>query len=143
MGVLKVKKGINHQTLSKNWMVSTEMALRTVNRTTQRGIRTVLRPSLSCCWRTNDLQLQYQRLRHHVYTDTFKAGTTSRRGNVYAQAYTTSCHWCKAIPMKINIEAHKTFSLLFQQDGVPPRMIMDGSKEQTLGKSRKKFQEAS
>ena len=136
----KGKKRINHQTLSKNCMVSPEMALRTVKRTTRRGIRTVLHTSLYRFWRSNYHQLRYRRLIHHVYIYTLKAGTNSRSGNVFAKAYTTNFHWCRSIPMKINIEAHKTFSLLFQQDGVPPRMIMDGSKEQTLGKSRKKFQ---
>ena len=127
--VSKGKKGINHQTLSKNCMVSSEMALRTVKRTTHRGIRTVLHTSLSHCWRTNGRQLRYRRLRHHVYIDTLKSVTTSRNGNIYAKAYTTNFHWCTSISMKINIEAHKTLSLLLQRDGVPPRMIMDGSKE--------------
>ena len=91
----KGKKRINHQTLSKNWMVSPEMALRAVKRTTHRGIRTVLHTSLSHCWRTNDRQLRYRRLRNHVYTDTLKEGTTSRSGNVYAKAYTKNLHWCR------------------------------------------------
>ena len=92
VGVSEVKKGINHQTLSKNFMVSPETALRTVNRTNQRGIRTIFHPSLYCCWRNNDRQLHYRRIRHHVYIDTLKAVTTSSRGNVYDKAYTTSIH---------------------------------------------------
>ena len=114
VGVSKGKKGINNQTLSNNCMVSPETALRTANRTTQQGIRTVLYPSLSRRWRTNDRQLRYWRLRHDIYTDTLTVGTTSRRNNVYAQAYTTSFRWCRAMPMKKRSEAHKTLSLLFQ-----------------------------
>ena len=139
----KGKKGIIHQTLSKNWMVSPETALRTVNRTTQRGIREVLHPSLSRCWITNDRQLRYLRLRHHVYTDTLKSGNNYCRDNVYAQAYTTSFHWCRAMPMKKKSKAQKTLSLLFQRYGVPLSMIMDGSKDQTLGKFKNKCQEDS
>jgi hypothetical protein len=30
-------------------------------------------------------------------------------------------------------EAHETLSLLFHRDGVPPTMVLDGSKEQCLG----------
>ena len=85
MGVSKGKKGMNHQTLSNNWMVSPEAELRAVNRTNQRGIRTVIHPSLSSNWITNDCQLQYWRLKHHVYTDTLKARTTYCRGNVYVK----------------------------------------------------------
>ena len=135
----KGRKRINHQTLLKNWMVYPEKALRKVNRTTQQGIRTVLHFSLSRRWRTNDCHLQYQMLGHHVYNDNLKSGTTYCRGNVYVQAYTTSFHLCRAMPMKKKSDVHETLSLLFVQDGVPPRIIMDGSKEQTLGKFKKNF----
>ena len=44
--------------------------------------------------------------------------------------------------MKLKSEAHNLLLLLFQCDGVPPKMIMNGSKEQTLGRFRKKCQDA-
>jgi hypothetical protein len=34
-------------------------------------------------------------------------------------------------------DAHNSLLLLFQRNGVPPKMIMDGSKEQTLGQFKK------
>ncbi len=37
-------------------------------------------------------------------------------------------------PMKTKSEAHKALSLMFQREGVPLSMVMDGSMEQTLGK---------
>ena len=43
--------------------------------------------------------------------------------------------------MKKKSDAHEALSLLAQRDGVPPVMIMDGSKEQTMGKFRKKTRE--
>ena len=39
-------------------------------------------------------------------------------------------------------DAHETFSLLFQLDAVPPKMIVDGSKEQTLGDFKREVAEA-
>ena len=42
--------------------------------------------------------------------------------------------------MKKKVDNHETFSLLFNRDGVLPKMFMDGSKEQTLGSFRKKRQ---
>jgi hypothetical protein len=39
-------------------------------------------------------------------------------------------------------EAHETLSLLFHRDGVPPTMVLDGSKEQTKGDFKRKFCEA-
>jgi hypothetical protein len=44
--------------------------------------------------------------------------------------------------MKLKSDAHDLLSLLFQRDGVAPKMIMDGSKEQTLGRFKKKCQDA-
>ena len=40
--------------------------------------------------------------------------------------------------MKKNSEAHETLSLMFKRDGVPPRMIVDNSKEKSLGEFRRK-----
>ena len=45
--------------------------------------------------------------------------------------------------MKKKSEAANTADLLFHCDGVPTKMIMDGSKEQTLGRFCKKCLEAS
>ncbi len=39
-------------------------------------------------------------------------------------------------------EAYKSLSLIFHWDGVPPMMIFDGSKEQTLGDFKRKLKEA-
>ena len=39
-------------------------------------------------------------------------------------------------------DAHEALSLLFQRDGVPPKMISDGSKEQNLGVFKRKVTEA-
>jgi hypothetical protein len=44
--------------------------------------------------------------------------------------------------MTRNGEAHETLSLVFHLDGVPPRMIFDGSKEQTTADFKRKLQEA-
>ena len=38
--------------------------------------------------------------------------------------------------------AHESLSLLFQRDGVPPKMIVDGLKEQTLVDIKRKVAEA-
>jgi hypothetical protein len=39
-------------------------------------------------------------------------------------------------------EAHETLSLLFHRDGVPPNMVLDGSKEQCKGDFKRKLHEA-
>ncbi len=44
--------------------------------------------------------------------------------------------------MKTKGEAHKALSLMFQREGVPPSMVMDKSKEQMMGKFRRKLVDA-
>jgi hypothetical protein len=39
-------------------------------------------------------------------------------------------------------EAHETLSLLFHRDGVPPTMVLDGSKEQCHGDFKRKLHKA-
>lgn len=48
--------------LARNWGIDRATARRTIESTTQRGIRTLLHPTLSRRFRTNDRQLRYRRL---------------------------------------------------------------------------------
>ncbi len=48
----------------------------------------------------------------------------------------------QAYPMKTKGEAHAALSLMCQHEGIPPLMIMVGSKEQTLGKFHQKHEDA-
>ena len=83
------KKQVDSTTLAKYWNIDRKKASNTVKLTTQRGVRSTLHPSLSQGYPTNDRMLRYNRLPHPVFTDTLKAGTKSKRRNVYGQAYCT------------------------------------------------------
>ena len=63
------------------------------------------------------------------------------RQNKYAQVYCTKFGWARAFLMKAKSQTHETYSLLAQRDGVPIKLVFDGSKEQTLGEFRKKVKE--
>ena len=43
--------------------------------------------------------------------------------------------------MKKKSDAHEGLSKMAQRDGVPPVIVMDGAKEQTMGSFRKKAKE--
>lgn len=119
------------------------MTTRTVKATTQRGIRTVLHPTLLRRFRTNDRQLRYRRLPIDCFTDTLFANTTSRRNHKCAQIFSTLEGWCRAYPMSTKSLAHKGLSLLFQRGGVPNTLIIDGAKEQiSMGLFRHKCRES-
>jgi hypothetical protein len=58
------------------------------------------------------------------------------------QVYSTSFRWARTHPMKCKGEAHETSPLICHLDGVLPTMVVDNSKEQTLGKFQRKLREA-
>ena len=86
--------------------------------------------------------LRYDRLPRALFSDKLIAGSVYKRGNKYAQVYGASFGWTQDLPMAKKGDAHETLYLLFRRDGVPPEMIMDGSKEQTLGNFNNKLKEA-
>ena len=114
---------IDFATLANRWMISPAKAKQTVQRTTQRGVRTCINPTLARRFPTNDRMLRYTRLPHPTFTDTMFAGTASKQGNKCAQIFSTSFGWCRAHPMTSKGEAHESLSLLFHRDGVPPMML--------------------
>jgi hypothetical protein len=134
-------KQFDPQLLARNWGIDIQTVKRTVNVTTQRGVRTVLHPTLSRRFRANDRQLRYRRLPLDCFTDTLISNTKSRRNNIYAQVFATSDGWCRAYPMQKKSQAHEGLSLLFQREGVPNMMVMDGAREQMMGEFRKKCRE--
>ena len=68
-----------------------------------------------------------------MFTDTLIAGTASQRGHKFAQVFALSYGWSRTIPITKKSDSPFALDRLFRHEGVPPEMIMDGSKEQNLG----------
>ncbi len=120
--------------LAWHWGIPLHKTKRTVQRTSQHGVRNIENLTLAHRFCTNDRMLQYCRLHHTIFADTMFASTLSRRSNKLAQIFISNFGWSHAYPMKTKGEAHNALSLMFQHEGIPPLTIMDGSKEQTLRK---------
>ena len=95
----ETRRKLDPATLAAKWDIGLDKAARTIEKTTQRGMRTVLHPSLSRRFRTNDRQMRYRRLPVELFTDTLIAGTLSRRQNKYAQVFGHRNGWVRAMPM--------------------------------------------
>ncbi len=74
-----------------------------------------------------------------IFMDTMFASTLSRHGNKCAQIFSSDFGWSPAYPMKTKGEAHEALFLMFQHEGVPPLIVMDGLKEQTFGNFHQKL----
>ena len=71
------RPAVSHDELAKRWGIDPDRAKATVQRTTQRGVRTIANPAISRRFRTNDRNFRYRRLRHPVFTDTMFSNTYS------------------------------------------------------------------
>ena len=77
-----------------------------------------------------------------MYTNTMKASTPSRLKDLYEQVFVTDFRWERAFPMMKKSNAVHALDLLLHCDGAAEKMIMDGSKEQTLGAFKANCQDA-
>ena len=121
------------KSLAKNWSIGLETVRRTLYSTTQRVLRTVAHASLSRRSRTNDRQLIYKRINSEMFINTAQLYVISKRGNKCMQVFSMPNAWIRVFPITKKSCAHDALSILFKRDGVPSSMVMDGSKEQTLG----------
>ena len=85
-------------------------------------------PSIMRRLPTNDGMLRYNRLPYPMFTDTLLDGTASQRDHKFAQVFATSYGWSCTIPMTKKSDAPFALDRLFRYKGVPPEMIMYGSK---------------
>ena len=133
--------GLTAEMLARNWKIPLSKAKRTIEMTTQLGVRT--RPNdLVRRFKVNDRLLRYNRLTSNMYTDTLESKTVSKRKNKYCQVFTVPPSWIKAYPMEKKSDAHHALSELLRDVGAPEKLIMDGSKEQTQGLFRQKCRDA-
>ena len=114
------RKQFDDNTLARRWEIYSDNSRATVKYMTQQRVRSVLYPTLSLQYPTNDRMLQYKLMPHPVFSVTLKAGTKSARGNIYGQAYCTSFGWSRFQTMRKKGEAHNNLSMVFTHDDVPP-----------------------
>ena len=123
-------KQLDAEILAKLWNIDRKKALKTIKRTTHRGIRSCLHPSLYRHFPTNYCIMRYNCLPHSMLSDTMKSGVVSKRRNKYGQVYCTQYRWSWCHPIKLKSESHEYLSMLFKHDCVPPNIVVDNSKEQ-------------
>jgi hypothetical protein len=136
------KRGLNMnaETLSNNWCIGLEAAKKTLQVTTQKGIRNVLHPyPIEKRFRTKQAQFRYKQLsgRHgRFYTDTFFSNTPSINGCKMAQLYINDLTFTKVYPMKTKSQTSETLSAFIHYVGIPTIIHSDDANELMHGKFR-------
>jgi len=140
----KRRKGtVSVDELAKRWHVSLDVARRTIEKTSQKGVRDFSVMKGTRRLRHMTQQLAYRPLNAVCYTDTMFARIPSLTNKfTCAQIYCTDFEWTKAYPMRAKSEAHLTLDMLHHQYGAFRVMIPDNAKELTEGAFRDKLRRA-
>ena len=99
--------------LARRWGTSLATAERTIQQTTQRGLR-YLQGTLSRRFRTRQKQLDARYLRTKMYTDKMFKEKPSARGNTCIQLFVTSEGFVAGQPMKSKAEAYDALDRLIR-----------------------------
>ena len=136
------RSAVNANELAKLWNISSDLAKRTIESTTQRSIRIGGKNGLVRRYQSNDRMLRYNRVNCNVFMDTFFAtqqkGFKSTRGNTCAQLFVTDFNHVVIKPIKSRSEGiHRAVKSYFKNYGVPNALVADPAREQILGETKK------
>ncbi len=119
--------GVNAEALAKLWNIGVDTAKKTIQYTTQKGIRSTLHP-IERRFCTKQAQLRYRQLagRHgSFYTDTFFSKVPSLNNFKMAQIYVNDLSFTKVYPMKVKSEAGDTLQTFIHDIGIPHSIRSD------------------
>ena len=131
---------VSVEDLAEKWNIGLETAKRTLQVTTQRGIRTALHP-LTRRVRVDHLDLHRTRLRGGTwYCDTMFAKVKSKIGNTCANVFTNG-KFTTVIPMTSKADSGKSLIDFTDDVGIPEDLVTDLAGEFT-GKNTEFIKEA-
>jgi hypothetical protein len=134
-----VRKGTETaKDLADKWVIGFNAAQRTLEQSTQRGVRDFTMTEGYKRMKHTAHQLMYRHIHTSVYTDAMFNKMKSLKQNTCAQIHVTSFHWTQIYPMRTKADAHLTLDQLHQDVGVFHTIIPDNALELTEGEFRKK-----
>ena len=116
--------------LSERWNIGTSQAKKTLEVTTQRGVRSAILP-LSRRYRTDRMYNQRKLRNQKFYTDTLFGKSKSLTNNTCAQIFANESFFVKAYPMEKKSMAGLALRQFIRDYGVPEQLTSDGAGEQT------------
>jgi hypothetical protein len=123
---------ITKEVLAKRWYIGIEPAARTLQATTQQGMRYVEGP-LERRLRTSQAHMRFPSLNIVTYTDTMFSGKRSVRGFTCAQVFTDGYNFSRVYPMRAKGDAPHALMLFIHEVGVPKTLLSDLALEETRG----------
>jgi hypothetical protein len=123
---------ITKEDLAKRWFIGLDTAARTLDATTQMGMRYVEGP-FERRLRTSQVHMQFLTLNIRTYTDTMFSNKMSICGYSCAQVFTDGHHFCRVYPLHLKGGAHHALMSFIHEVGIPRTMHSDLALEETRG----------
>ena len=124
---------VTPENVARLWSVGLDTAKRTLQVTTQQGIRTAVHP-LHRRYRVDHLHLNRRRLNGDWFTDTLFSKVVSLKGNVCAQIYTNG-NFTSVHPMTSKSRVGVTLTEFTDDIGIPDTLTSDGAMEMVGAKT--------
>ena len=121
---------VTPQSLSERWGISLATATKTLQKTTQRFLRSAVLP-LSRRYRV-DRMFTRKTLSGSWSTDTMDGRCKTLDGNKFAQVFANKAYFSRIYPMDSKSKCGNALRLFCQEFGVPEKLTFDGSKEQCM-----------
>ena len=121
---------VSPEQLSERWNIGLSQARKTLQVTTQKGVRSAILP-LSRRYRTDRMYNQRKLRGQKFYTDTLFGKSKSLTNNTCAQIFANESYFVKAYPMEKKSGAGLALRQFIRDYGVPELLTSDGASEQT------------
>jgi hypothetical protein len=121
---------VTGENLSEKWNIGLSQARKTLQVTTQNGVRSAILP-LSRRYRTDRMYQQRKLRNQKFYTDTLFGKCKSLTNNTCVQIFANESYFVKAYPMETKSKAGLALRQFIRDYGVPERLTSDGASEQT------------
>ena len=132
---------LTKEILARRWGCGLESAKKTLQVTTQFGIRNVIHP-YDKRYKTTFNHMRFPTLASKYYSDTMFTKIKSIRGHKMAQVFTDGKGDTHLYPLTEKAAVGSSLMTFIQDIGVPRDLVTDGAKEETLGtwlETAKKF----
>ena len=137
------KSDIKPESLSKLWGIPLDTAQKTIEATTQQGLKSGIYP-LVRRFRTKQAHLRYNQLgslHGTFYTDTFFASITSQRGFKCGQMFCNAAGFMYFVPMVKESDAHHALTDFVKNVGIPSTLVSDNAGAETKARFKNKTTE--
>ena len=120
---------VTFENLSPKWNIGLETAKRTLQVTTQQGVRTAVHP-LHRRYRVDHLHLNWRRLNGNWFTDTLFSKVISLQGNTCAQVFTNG-NFTTVHPLDSKAKVAQALTEVSDDVRIPDTLLSDGAVEVT------------